>query len=161
MDIPYPKQLQVLYREVAYRLLEACGLKESTTNHKYSRQFGNVLYRFIRDNDFSFIHEKTYELPYMLWINGLPYQKDETHQEYMEAKSLGGEVCYEQLSIRLEPSLEPEIKTVVYLHEAAHAMLHEAETPLASREDIVEPLAYLLFQFFTDNDLSYTTYQKG
>lgn len=156
-ELPFPKQLQRLSHELAYSLLNATGLKEAAVNRTYIA-FGNILYRFIRDNDFTFIRNQTYDLPIMLWVAGLPYTKTEDHKEYMEAKSLGGEVCYDQLSIRLDPDLEPEIKTVVYLHEAAHAMLYEAATNLESREDIVEPLSWSLFQFFKDNDLEFTKY---
>lgn len=156
-NLPYPKQLQLLSHELAYRLLEATGLKEKSNDRNY-RAFGNVLYRFIRDNDFDFIKDEAQKLPIMLWINGLPYTLTEDHKEYLDAKSLGGEVCYEQLSIKLDPELKPEIKRVVYLHEAAHAMLFEAATKLEGREDIVEPLGWALYQFFKDNDLSFTKY---
>lgn len=147
------RRRQFLFWEVAYLLMEASGISEPTIN-KYYRQVGAVLNRFCVDNNLDWVKNND-PAPSTIWINGLPYIVDRNADNLLKIRSLGGEVMYKDLVIRLENDMEPEITVYVTLHECTHAILFESFAGnLESRETIVEALAWQLYYFIRDNDLS-------
>lgn len=155
--LPFPRQLSYVIGEVGRRLLDASGVSEKR-NNTISPTFGMVLYRFIRENSFEWIYKglEASGPPSTVFINGMPYTVTFDKDSYLDAKDLLGEVDYTQLTIRLHGDLKNEGKTVVFLHEVAHAILYEALCfKVHNDESIIEPLSYLLYQLFKQNDFSF------
>lgn len=153
--LPYPRWLSYLVNEVAILLLDAAGINSDNTRSK-AEHFGPVLYRVIRENKFDWIYADVVgEPPTTVFVNGMPYTTSTTEDNYLEARELLGEVDYATLTIRLSSKLQAETKAVVFLHELSHAMLYEARLSGLNKESLVEPLSYILYQFFKQNDLSF------
>lgn len=155
-DLTFPRWLSYLSGEVAVRLLEAAGYSVKNVR-KAAEPFGTVLYRFIRENKFDWIYtDAVKEPPTTIFINGMPYTVLSSEDKYLDARQLLGEVDYITLSIRIHSKLKAEARAVVFLHEAAHAMLYEARCMnICNKESLVEPLSYLLYQLFKQNDFSF------
>lgn len=155
--LPFPRQLSYVINEIGRRLLDASGLSEKQ-NNATSPTFGTVLYRFIRENSFDWLYkgQEASGPPSTIFINGMPYTITFNRDNYLDALSLLGEVDYTQLTISLHSKLKTEGKAVVFLHEAAHAILYEARClKVHNDESIIEPLSYLLYQLFKQNDFSF------
>ncbi len=155
--LPFPRQLSYVIGEIGRRLLDASGVSERR-NNAISPIFGTVLYRFIRENNFDWIYKglEASGPPSTVFINGMPYTVTFDKDSYLDAKDLLGEVDYTQLTIRLHGDLKNEGKAVVFLHEVAHAILYEARClKVHNDESIIEPLSYLLYQLFKQNDFSF------
>lgn len=155
-DLPFPRWLSYLSGEVAVRLLEAAGYSIKNVR-RAAEPFGPVLYRFIRENKFDWVYaDKGGEPPTTIFINGMPYTVLSNEDKYLDARQLLGEADYTALSIRIHSKLKAEARAVVFLHEAAHAMLYEARCMnICNKESLVEPLSYLLYQLFKQNDFSF------
>lgn len=155
-SLPFPRQLSYVMNEVGIRLLEAAGLSDKQ-NNATAPTFGTVLYRFIRENNFDWLYngQETDGPPSTIFINGMPYTVTFNQDNHLDDLTLLGEVDYTQLTISLHSKLKPESKAVVFLHEAAHAMLYEARCVKANNESIIEPLSYLLYLLFKQNDFSF------
>lgn len=153
-DAPFPRQLHYAMCEVGRLLLDAAGYRGG----KAAATFGCVLYRFIRENSFKWLYENVTKAdpPTTLFINGMPYVVTLNEDKHLDDKDLMGEADYTTLTITIHSSLKQEARDVVILHEAAHAMLYEAQcTNVYNKESLVEPLSYLLYQLFKQNDFSF------
>lgn len=155
-SLPFPRQLSYVVSEIGRRLLEAAGLSERQ-NNTTAPTFGTVLYMFIRENNFEWLYscKEVSGPPSTIFINGMPYTVTFNNDKHLDDLHLLGEVDYTQLTISLHSKLKPEGKAVVFLHEAAHAILYEAKCQKVNTESIVEPLSYLLYQLFKQNDFSF------
>ncbi|MEG1083961.1 MAG: hypothetical protein RSE04_05925 [Hydrogenoanaerobacterium sp.] len=154
-DLPFPRWLSYVVGEIAVRLLEAAGYSGRTVRNA-AVPFGPVLYRFIRENKFDWLHaDNIKDPPPTVFINGMPYTI--TYDDaYLEVRHLYGEVCYTDLTIKVHSKLKAEAKAVVFLHEATHAMLYEARLiNICGKESLVEPISYLMYQLFKQNDFSF------
>lgn len=154
-DLPFPRWLSYVVGEIAVRLLEAAGYSVRTVR-KTAVPFGPVLYRFLRENKFDWLHaDELKDPPSTIFINGMPYTV--TYDDaYLEVRHLYGETSYTDLTIKVHSKLKAEAKAIVFLHEAAHAMLYEARImTICNNESLVEPLSYLLYQLFKQNDFSF------
>ena len=154
--LPYPRWLHYLVCETSILILEAAGIRP-TVSRNTANHFGPVLYRMIRENKFDWLHaDDMKEPPTTVFVNGLPYTVVMTEDAYLDTRELCGCVDYAALTIRLHSKLQTEVKGVVFLHEVAHAALYEARLAnLCGKESLVEPLSYILFQFFKQNDFSF------
>lgn len=153
-EAPFPRQLHYAMCEVGRLLLYAAGYQGG----KAAATFGSVLYRFIRENSFTWLYENDANIvpPTTLFINGMPYVITLNEDKHLDDKDLMGEADYTTLTITIHSSLKQEARDVVILHEAAHAMLYEAQcTNIHNKESLVEPLSYLLYQLFKQNDFSF------
>lgn len=148
-----PRQRQYLFWEIAMLLMEAAGVSEPVYR-RYHKQAGSVLNRFVVDNNLEWVKTNA-KPPGTIWINGLPYVVKMSMDDILVPQKLGGQVRYNDLLIYLIDDMEPEITTYVALHECTHAWLFDSLAGnLDSRETIVEALAWQLYYFIRDNDLS-------
>lgn len=148
-----PRRRQFLFWEVALLLMEAAGIPEKTYK-RYYKQVGTVLNRFVVDNNLDWVKSNT-QAPGTIWINGLPYIVKDHMNNVLSPRRLGGEVLYNELVIHMTDDMEPDITTYVTLHECTHAILFESFAGnLESKEATVEALAWQLYYFIRDNDLS-------
>lgn len=153
-DAPFPRQLSYAMGEVARLLLDAAGYRGSKTVDT----FGSVLYRLVRENSFTWIYENAADakLPSTLFVNGIPYTITISEDKHLDDTNLLGEVDYTTLSIAIHSKLKQEARDVIFLHETAHAMLYEAQCRnICNNEKLIEPLSYLLYQMFKQNDFSF------
>lgn len=148
-----PRKRQYIFWEVTLLLMEAAGIPEKVYK-RYHKQVGAVLNRFIIDNNLDWVKSST-PSPNTIWINGLPYAVKRNEDDILRSRDLGGEVHYNTLSISISTEMEADISTYVTIHECTHAILFESIAgTLHSQETIVEALAWQLYYFIRDNDLS-------
>lgn len=153
IEAALPRQRQYLFREIALLLMEAAGVSEKVYR-RYQRQVGAVLNRFIIDNNLDWVKSST-PSPNTIWINGLPYVVKRNEDDLLRSNNHGGEVHFNDLTINILSEMEPDISTYVTIHECTHAILFESVAgTLYSQEAIVEALAWQLYYFIRDNDLS-------
>lgn len=60
-----------------------------------------------------------------------------------------GQINFYQREIRIDPSIDPALKSEVLWHEIMHAILHQ--TGHADDEDLVMALGYGIFQVIQEN----------
>lgn len=143
------KKRQYCFWEIANLMLTAAGLK-SKECEEYYKSFGNVLYRFITENNtaWAICEEK----PSEIYLNGIRYIIEIGDIDELKDEDLGGRIKYDEAKIMLLKTIKPDIFRYVLAHECTHGLLFEgAIGDLSEREEFVEALSWHVLYFLQDN----------
>lgn len=148
-DLNIQKKRQYIFWEIAHLMLSSAGLP-SKECEEYHRSFGNVLYRFVRQNNTSWAICE--EKPTEVYLNGIRYTIEIGDVDELKNEDLGGRIKYDEAKIMLLKTIKPDIFRYVLAHECTHGLLFEgAIGDLSEREEFVESLSWHVLYFLQDN----------
>lgn len=156
-DLNIQKQRQYIFWEIAHLMLSSAGLP-SKECEEYHKSFGNVLHRFIVENNNSWAICE--EKPAEIYLNGIRYTIQIGDVDELKDEDLGGRIKYDEAKITLLKTIKLDIFRYVLAHECTHGLLFEgAIGDLSEREEFVEALSWHVLYFLQDNLT--TLFQKG
>jgi hypothetical protein len=98
------------------------------------------------------------QLPETVRVAGITYNVHQNKDEVLEARGLGGECDYMRTTITLRSNYPDQMRAQVFIHEMVHAMLYRTgleNKEIYNDEDLIRPLANVLFQVLRDNDFNW------